>query len=142
MFALCSHSNYNNLNHQLKSLWWKALVCVSKKDLAFCPKMRRGGEAQLIKLSKSSFSMGKYVRSGPPLLHTLCVCAHLRSVHLLCGEVSMCFCAFVVSAGAFWLYLCEVVIPWFLTLVSGARKTANERLMSFSQPQLGYLCLC
>lgn len=70
MFALSSHSNHNNLNHQLKGCFG---VCFPKKDLAFYPEMQQGGEAQLVKLSNSTISMGKYVRSGLALFHSVCV---------------------------------------------------------------------
>lgn len=75
VLALSSHSNHNNLSHQLKA----ALVCVSKKELVFCPNMWWVGEAQLVKLSNTAISMGKYVRSWLGLLHRVFVFASMRT---------------------------------------------------------------
>lgn len=107
-----------------------ALVCVSKKDLMFYPEMRRG-EAQLVKRTNFTISMGKYVRSGA-LFHSVTVSPSCWSV---------CFCMWMLSQ-VFGPYLREVRVPRFLTLVREARKAVNERLMSFTSPQLGYLWLC
>lgn len=67
-------------------------MCVSKKDLALYPEMRREVEAQLVKLTNSTISKGKYVRSGQMLFHLcLCVsmCAHL---HQCISSLLKCVC--------------------------------------------------
>lgn len=77
-------------------------MCVSKKDLAFYPKMWLGGETQLVKLSNSSISMGKYVRSKLALFcrFCLCVCTCVSvCVYHLFSKVCVFFSARVLSAG-------------------------------------------
>lgn len=44
-----------------------------KTNLVFYPEMWPGGEVQLVKLSNSGISRGKYVRSELVLLSSICV---------------------------------------------------------------------
>lgn len=97
-------------------------MCFQKRSCDLPRNAARRRSSALVKLSNSTISMGKYVRSGPVLFHRVCVRAHLHSVHLLPVDVCLCTCTF---SRVFGLYLHEVRGPWFLTLVRGARKNSQ-----------------
>ena len=143
MFALSSHSNHNNLNHQLKDCFG---VCFQKRSCVLTRNVARK-RSLTCKTPATPPSAGESMCGlGQLCSIVLCVCVfvraheHVHSVYLP-DVVCVCLCMCTVRQ-AFGPYLHEVRVPWFLTLVRGARKTTNERLMSFIQPQLCYLGLC
>ena len=116
-------------------------MCVSKKDLAFYPEMRRRrGEARLVKLGNSTISMGKKCAVGAGAVpHCSCVCGHLHPLYLLPvrESVCVCVCVCVFCFQVFGLYLHEVKVPRFLTLVRRAHKKSQWEVDVIHQTAAG-----